>query len=61
MYTSLNANCKSESCTAVLLIAAPIASGESRSLICRICRERHEYGAEDVYDSGTKLEIRIGR
>jgi len=61
MHTPLNANCKTEGCTAVLLIPAPIVSGERRSLICRICRERHEYGAEDVYDSGTKLEIRIGR
>jgi hypothetical protein len=61
MYTPLNANCKSEGCAALLLVAAPIVSGERRSLICRICGERHEYGAEDVYDSGTKLEIPISR
>jgi hypothetical protein len=58
---TLNADCKSEGCPGFLLIASPILPGERRSLICRICRERHEYGPEDVYDSGTKLEIRIGR
>lgn len=62
MYESVwNANCKTENCRGHILIAPALAPNERREKPCRICGERHEFSAEDVYDFGTKLETRIGR
>jgi hypothetical protein len=59
--TTLNAACKTQGCPKLLLVAPPILPGEYKSLFCTRCCQRHEYGAEDVHESGTKLEVRIGR
>jgi len=57
---TLNAACKTPGCPKLLLVATPILPGEYRSIFCAKCHQRHEYGAEDVHESGTKLEVRIG-